>query len=120
LPAGEIASPLGVEMMSACVTGGPWRSVAAAGGTTPGRTRTCNPQFRRLSPDCRKLESFQNVATNQKSLAPSLPHDPPTDPDLDLIVERWADLPLTVRAGIVAMVKASEPSPRRTRKGQGS
>jgi hypothetical protein len=31
----------------------------------------------------------------------------PSDPDLALIVERWFDLPPAVRAGIVAMVKAS-------------
>jgi hypothetical protein len=40
-----------------------------------------------------------------------------TDPDLALVVESWSDLPQAVRAGIVAMVKASQPSPSRTRKG---
>jgi hypothetical protein len=31
----------------------------------------------------------------------------PTDPDLALVIERWADLPEAVRAGITAMVKAA-------------
>ena len=30
-------------------------------------------------------------------------------PDLALLVERWDDLPEAVRAGIVAMVKATNP-----------
>jgi hypothetical protein len=30
-------------------------------------------------------------------------------PDLALVVERWEQLPEAVRAGIVAMVKASVP-----------
>ena len=33
----------------------------------------------------------------------------PTDPDLALIVERWEQLPEAVRAGIVAMIRASVP-----------
>ncbi len=49
---------------------------------------------------------------NKGSLAPSLPHDNQTDPDLALIVERWADLPPAVRAGIVAMVRAAAGSGR--------
>jgi hypothetical protein len=30
-----------------------------------------------------------------------------TDPDLGRLVAAWADLPLVIRAGIVAMVEAS-------------
>ena len=29
------------------------------------------------------------------------------DPDLAIVVERWADLPEAIRTGIVAMVKAA-------------
>jgi hypothetical protein len=40
----------------------------------------------------------------------TVPRQPPitagTDPDLALVLDRWADLPAAVRAGIVAMVKA--------------
>jgi hypothetical protein len=31
----------------------------------------------------------------------------PADPDLAMILERWAALPAAVRSGIVAMVKAT-------------
>ena len=31
----------------------------------------------------------------------------PNDPDLRAIIERWADLPDAVKAGIVAMVRAT-------------
>jgi hypothetical protein len=34
------------------------------------------------------------------------PATPASDPGLALVVERWADLPEPVRAGIVAMVEA--------------
>jgi hypothetical protein len=37
-------------------------------------------------------------------------------PDLALLVERWDALPEAVRAGIVAMVKATEPNKPGTRK----
>jgi len=45
----------------------------------------------------------------------SIAHSLPTeiirsDPDLALIVERWAELPEAIRAGILAMVRASVPS----------
>ena len=33
----------------------------------------------------------------------------PTDPELAAVVAAWSDLPQTVRAGIVAMVKAATP-----------
>jgi hypothetical protein len=41
-------------------------------------------------------------------VAHHLPTDTrPTDPDLALVIERWADLPEAVRAGITAMVRAA-------------
>jgi len=45
------------------------------------------------------------------SAAPGAAVDPengPTDPDLQIIVERWDDLPEPVKAGILAMVRAAE------------
>jgi hypothetical protein len=33
----------------------------------------------------------------------------PSDADLAAVVERWATLPAAIRAGIVAMVKATAP-----------
>ena len=35
------------------------------------------------------------------------PDNAPTDPELAVVIAAWADLPAAVRAGIVAMVKAS-------------
>jgi hypothetical protein len=32
----------------------------------------------------------------------------PSDPDLDAVVEAWPSLPDAIRAGIVAMVRATE------------
>jgi len=32
----------------------------------------------------------------------------PLDPDLQLIVDRWEDLPQPIKAGILAMVRAAE------------
>jgi hypothetical protein len=42
---------------------------------------------------------------------------PPTlaDPDLALLVERWDVLPEAVRAGIMAMVKATRPRQEESR-----
>lgn len=34
----------------------------------------------------------------------------PVDPDLREVVARWLELPLAVRAGIAAMVKAASPA----------
>jgi hypothetical protein len=63
------------------------------------------------------------------SLAAPLPHDIQQLPaDLALVIERWTNLPEAIRAGIVAMVRASLPSSgdergtrktRKTRKGGG-
>ena len=32
----------------------------------------------------------------------------PIDPDLELIIHKWTDLPQTLKAGILAMVRAAE------------
>ena len=43
--------------------------------------------------------------------SPHLPHDTrQTDPDLAAIVDAWPTLPEPIKAGIVAMVKASGPA----------
>jgi hypothetical protein len=55
-------------------------------------------------------EAPENKAnpSHQQSLAPDLIHDScQTDPDLARIVDAWPTLPEAVRAGIVAMVKAT-------------
>jgi hypothetical protein len=40
-------------------------------------------------------------------LAQTLSRESQSDPDLTLILDRWAALPDAVRAGIVAMVRAT-------------
>jgi hypothetical protein len=40
-----------------------------------------------------------------------LPTPDATDPDLARLVAAWADLPPAIRAGIVAMVKATTSTP---------
>jgi hypothetical protein len=47
-----------------------------------------------------------DASSDRQSLAPP---EASSDPDLSLIYERWARLPDAVRAGIVAMVRASDP-----------
>jgi hypothetical protein len=39
-----------------------------------------------------------------------LPPDPEIDPDLTHIIAAWPDLPKLIKAGILAMVKASLPT----------
>ncbi len=52
--------------------------------------------------------------TEPPTIAPDLaklPTPDPTDPDLARLVAVWADLPPAIRAGIVAMVKATTSTP---------
>ena len=35
-------------------------------------------------------------------------HFPPADPDLRAVIEGWTDLPEAIKAGIVAMIRASK------------
>jgi len=63
-----------------------------------------------LSPqdDQHKLQSGQRVTqTDPENLAQTLSRKTQTDPDLARIVEAWPTLPEALRAGIVAMVKAT-------------
>src|SRR4051794_15282031 len=65
-------------------------------------------RFSRPSDDSCNLNYETNLRPDKPCLAQHLPNEIcQTSPDLALIVERWLDLPPAVRAGIVAMVKAS-------------
>jgi hypothetical protein len=58
---------------------------------------------------------LQNNTNRRISESSSLPNPTDirqTDPRLALIVERWDSLPEAVRAGIVAMVRASGVTPK--------
>jgi len=50
----------------------------------------------------------KNIHSEKRSApgAATEPKNVPIDPDLAAIIERWADLPEAVRAGMVAMVRA--------------
>jgi hypothetical protein len=48
--------------------------------------------------------------TRAENLAHSLARQVENDPDLALIVERWEALPTALRAGILAMIKATPAS----------
>jgi hypothetical protein len=49
------------------------------------------------------------LRSTTRAIATYLPPDTcPSDPDLAIVVEGWASLPEAVRAGILAMVRASK------------
>jgi hypothetical protein len=65
-------------------------------------------QLCKLMIDSPSQQSEQGLRLSAPDLAHPMPTDPcQMPPDLPLIVERWDTLPEAVRAGIVAMVKAS-------------
>lgn len=70
-----------------------------------------NPSGNSHVPDPRGSKSGNiQVGSAAPSDAPTLPATPPTmpaDPDLAAVARAWPGLPPAVRAGIVAMVKAS-------------
>jgi hypothetical protein len=73
-----------------------------------GRIRTGGHGFADRCRDSITSETGNNCGADSGSLP--LPCHPTTvkhPPDLALVVERWEKLPVAVRAGIVAMVKAS-------------
>jgi hypothetical protein len=58
--------------------------------------------------DCRKDEYRKGLGRDAESLASHLPHDTRSfAPDLAAVVAAWPTLPEALRAGIVAMVRAS-------------
>ncbi len=69
------------------------------------------PPPRGFEPLCESAQVVDSEAltqTPQGVLPDSLPDLLQNDPDLALIVERWSELPEAVRAGILAMVRASK------------
>ena len=77
-------------------------TVASSGGgiRTPD-TRIMIPQT-----DRRKSRNAKNKASISDNVALPLPYEA-FSPELTAVVEAWADLPEAIRAGIVAMVKAT-------------
>jgi hypothetical protein len=85
-------------------------------GNAPHRTRTYNPliksQFKTFpnSHVSNNLEESSEVCAPNAHQAESAP---PLDPDLALIESSWPDLPEALRAGILAMVRACQPTDSR-------
>ncbi len=49
------------------------------------------------------------LATTSSSPSSRAQNPSTTDPDLALVIDRWPSLPVAVKAGIVAMVRAYDP-----------
>lgn len=52
-------------------------------------------------------KSGNKSGSNAGGPEPTLPTDPPADPDLAALVRAWPDLPPALRAGIVALVRTA-------------
>ncbi len=75
---------------------------------TPDSIRTRNLRFRRPMNGGRSDNDGNDFRRGNPSVALHLPTDTcQTDPGLALVAEAWARLPEAVRAGIVALVKAT-------------
>ncbi len=75
---------------------------------TPDSMRTRNLRFRRPMNGGRSDNDGNDFRRGNPSVALHLPTDTcQTDPGLALVAEAWARLPEAVRAGIVALVKAT-------------
>ncbi len=83
------------------------RGVATPCDDGPGRIRTYDQSIMSRRPDSIAPET--TTVYDDTPETPASNHDSLTenDPDLAAVVEAWADLPDAVRAGIVAMVRAS-------------
>jgi hypothetical protein len=88
-----------------------------------------NPSRRLEKPDTQfgthvGVDTYRETVASATYSATSYPSNPPDDADLRLIVAAWLSLPAAVRAGIVALVRASTAAsgaeqPSRTAEGGG-
>src|SRR5262245_21137640 len=91
-----------------------WRVRTARAGV-PGRTRTSDPRIR--NPEAENVTDADGAACEVgagdargigRSEQPEATlRDVPMDPDLALVADAWSALPSAVKAGIMAMVRAS-------------
>ena len=76
--------------------------------TGPAGIRTLNQGIMSPEDDQHKLQPDQRVTqTDPENLAQTLSCKMQNDPDLARIMEAWPTLPEALRAGILAMVKAT-------------
>ncbi|QDS97659.1 hypothetical protein HG15A2_09230 [Adhaeretor mobilis] len=79
------------------------KTQVAMEGFEPPDTRIMIPLVDPINPG--ESDGFQNCAAPG---AARILADGPHDPDLESVIRVWADLPDAIRAGITAMVRASE------------
>ncbi len=78
--------------------------------SAPRRTRTYNPLIKSQQAGYPKGLLPKDLREPAPGVAHYLPTDTrKTDPDLVAVIAAWPDLPEALKAGIVAMVKASSP-----------
>lgn len=76
------------------------------------------------SPNARRLVCEVSSATQDKPIGsviqpaalPYICRTEPSDPDLAAVIDAWPNLPEAIRAGIMAMVRSSQPNPGRKRR----
>jgi hypothetical protein len=89
----------------------PGRVVSVPVGSDRGGARTLDQRINVPKPDRRNPVHGNELKAGSGPVATHLPLDPtPMPADLSLIIESWEQLPEAVRAGIVAMVRASGPT----------
>jgi hypothetical protein len=68
---------------------------------TPGRTRTCDPRFRKPMPDIDKVVDNKELTKNeQNDFAIYLANSIRNEPDLQAVIEAWPGLPDKVKKQI--------------------
>ena len=79
---------------------------------TPGGTRTPNRRIRNPQAPSRNVKPDNELRNDANGLGANPgavePNPPALDPDLAAVIEVWPTLPAAVKAGIVAMVKATK------------
>ena len=87
------------------------RSESDIDDNAPRRTRTYNPLIKSQMVDSPKSFRSTTLRISPASLAHHLPIDKRQTPcpDLTSVITSWSDLPEAIRAGIVAMIRATKP-----------
>jgi hypothetical protein len=71
----------------------------------------CQERFSRPPQSLHKSKSDKELRHEVSGVAPHLPHDTrQTSLDLNAVIDAWPTLPDAIRAGIMAMVRASKPT----------
>ena len=100
-PPNRALSPLGAAACDTLLMTG----VAPPGGSNPS-SRTENPRTRNRKPE--NSSDLRNAAQRVGEIPGAVEENPPPlDPALQALIDAWPTLPEALRAGIVAMVRAT-------------